>query len=178
MELESEILINAPKEVVYAALNDPEILQQCIPGCQELTKDSDTELSALVVLKIGPVKAKFKGKVSLDPSEAPSKFSLSGEGNGGVAGFAKGGADVALEEAEEGTLLRYKAKAEIGGKLAQLGSRLVMSTAKKLSLTFFENLDQVLSGASKTDSNASENEEAPEQTAEETKKSLWSRLVR
>ncbi len=139
MELNDEIVINAPRDVVYAALNDPEILKECIPGCEELTKHSDTDLEALVVLKIGPVKAKFKGKVTLNPDNPPEHFSLTGEGNGGAAGFAKGGADVTLEEHEDGTLLRYDAKADIGGKLAQLGSRLVQGTAKKLSGKFFES---------------------------------------
>ncbi len=144
MELNDEIFIDAPRDVVYAALNDPEILKQCIPGCEELTKSSDTQLSARVVLKIGPVKAKFGGDVTLDPSEAPAKFSLVGEGNGGVAGFAKGGADVELAEENGGTMLRYAAKAEIGGKLAQLGSRLVASTANKLSKNFFQKFDEVV----------------------------------
>jgi uncharacterized protein len=139
MELKDEIVINAPREVVYEALNDPEILKECIPGCEELTKNSDTELEALVVLKIGPVKAKFKGNVTLHPVAPPEHFTLEGQGNGGAAGFAKGGADVTLEEHPEGTLLRYEAKADIGGKLAQLGNRLVQGTAKKLSAKFFSS---------------------------------------
>ncbi len=139
MELKDEIVINAPRDVVYAALNDPEVLKDCIPGCEELIKHSDTDLEALVVLKIGPVKAKFKGKVTLSPDAPPEHFSLKGEGNGGAAGFAKGGADVTLEEHADGTLLRYDATADIGGKLAQLGSRLIQGTAKKLSAKFFES---------------------------------------
>lgn len=145
MELQDEVFINAPRDTVYAALNNPDILKDCIPGCEELVKESDTELSAKVALKIGPVKAKFGGNVTLDPSEAPSRFSLSGEGSGGVAGFAKGGAEVELIESDGGTLLKYVAKADVGGKLAQLGSRLVMSTAKKLSKNFFEKFGQVVS---------------------------------
>ena len=144
MELHDEISIPAPREKVYAALNDADILKQCIPGCEELVKNNDTDLEAKVVLKIGPVKARFAGKVTLDPSEAPDAFKLTGEGNGGVAGFAKGGADVQLEEEGDNTVLRYTAKAEIGGKLAQLGSRLVMSTARKLSKTFFQNFEKVM----------------------------------
>ncbi len=140
MDLQDEITIPAPRERVYAALNDPEILQKCIPGCEELTKKSDTELEARVVLKIGPIKAKFSGNVLLNPEAPPERFSLTGEGSGGAAGFAKGGADVVLEDQGAETLLRYEAKAEIGGKLAQLGSRLVQSTARKLSAKFFENL--------------------------------------
>jgi carbon monoxide dehydrogenase subunit G len=138
MELADEIVINAPRDKVYAALNDPEILKQCIPGCEELIKHSDTDLEAKVVLKIGPVKARFGGKVTLDTAGAPGAFSLSGEGSGGTAGFAKGGADVTLTEENGQTTLRYTAKADIGGKLAQLGSRLIQSTAKKLSQSFFE----------------------------------------
>ena len=137
MELKDEIIINAPRDVVYAALNDEAVLKDCIPGCEELEKLSDTELKAKVVLKIGPVKAKFVGDVQLSPDSPPERFSLTGQGNGGVAGFAKGGAVVELEEHPDGTLLRYDAKAEIGGKLAQLGSRLIESTAKKLAAKFF-----------------------------------------
>ena len=144
MELADEITINAPKDRVYAALNDPEILQQCIPGCETLTKHSDTELEAKVVLKIGPVKAKFGGDVTLDTTGAPDQFSLTGQGNGGSAGHAKGGAEVTLEDAGEQTILRYTAKAEIGGKLAQLGSRLIQGTAKKLAGKFFKSFAKVM----------------------------------
>lgn len=144
MELHDEITISASRDKVYAALNDPEILKQCIPGCEELIKNSDTELEAKVVLKIGPVKAKFSGNVTLDPGNAPNGFSLKGEGNGGVAGFAKGGADVELIEQGTETLLRYTAKADIGGKLAQLGSRLVTSTSRKLAGTFFKNFETIM----------------------------------
>ena len=146
MELNEEIMINAPRDVVYRALNDPDILQQCIPGCEELEKISDTEMTAKVVLKVGPVKAKFSGSVTLDPSKAPGGMSISGEGSGGLAGFAKGGADVVLTEHDGGTLLAYTAKADIGGKLAQLGSRLVTGTAKKLSKNFFEKFNEVVVG--------------------------------
>ncbi len=139
MELKDEIVIAAPRATVYEALNDAEVLKECIPGCEELEKHSDTELEARVVLKIGPVKAKFKGNVTLNPENPPEKFSLKGEGNGGAAGFAKGGADVMLEDHPEGTLLRYDARADIGGKLAQLGNRLVQGTAKKLASKFFDD---------------------------------------
>jgi len=139
MELSDEIIINAPKEQVYAALNNPEILKQCIPGCEELIKHSDTELEAKVVLKVGPVKAKFSGDVQLDTAGAPDAFSLTGQGNGGAAGYAKGGADVTLTTDGGTTILRYKAKADVGGKLAQLGSRLIQGTAKKLAAKFFKS---------------------------------------
>ncbi len=144
MELEDEIRIAAPRVKVYEGLNDPEILKQCIPGCDELIKHSDTELEAKVVLKIGPVKAKFGGNVILDPINPPEKFSLSGEGSGGIAGFAKGGADVELVEDGDETILRYTAKADVGGKIAQLGSRLVVSTSKKLAGQFFEKFAEAL----------------------------------
>jgi len=139
MELADEIIINAPKDRVYEALNDPEILKQCIPGCEELIKHSDTELEAKVVLKIGPVKARFSGDVQLETSGAPDAISLTGQGNGGAAGHAKGGADVSLVAEGDTTILRYEAKADIGGKLAQLGGRLIQSTAKKLAGKFFKS---------------------------------------
>lgn len=144
MELSDEIRISAPKDVVYAALNNPDILQKCIPGCEELIKHSDTELEAKVVLKVGPVKARFKGDVQLDTAGAPDQFSLTGQGNGGAAGHAKGGADVTLTADGDETILRYEAKAQIGGKLAQLGSRLVQSTAKKLAAKFFKSFADVM----------------------------------
>ena len=144
MELADEIKINAPKDRVYAALNDPDVLKQCIPGCEELIKHSDTELEAKVLLKVGPVKARFGGQVTLDTEGAPDQFSLSGQGSGGAAGHAKGGADVTLEEDGDATILRYEAKAEIGGKLAQLGSRLIQSTAKKLAAKFFKSFAEVM----------------------------------
>lgn len=144
MELSDEITINAPKEQVYAALNDPEVLQQCIPGCEELIKHSDTELEAKVVLKVGPVKARFSGDVVLDQTGAPDTFSLTGQGNGGAAGHAKGSADVTLTADGDTTILQYEAKAEIGGKLAQLGSRLIQSTAKKLAAKFFKSFADVV----------------------------------
>ena len=144
MELNDEIIINAPQARVYAALNDPDVLKQCIPGCEELIKHSDTELEAKVVLKVGPVKARFSGNVVLDQSGAPDAFSLTGQGNGGAAGHAKGGADVTLVADGETTVLRYTAKAEIGGKLAQLGSRLIQGTAKKLAAKFFKSFASVV----------------------------------
>lgn len=145
MDLSDEILVPAPRETVYRALSDAEILKSCIPGCEELNKSSDTELQAKIMLKVGPVKARFAGTVTLDPTGAPERFTLSGQGNGGAAGFAKGGAEVELEDRGEETLLKYTAKADIGGKIAQLGSRLVQSTAKKLSAQFFQRFSESLS---------------------------------
>ena len=147
MELADEIIINAPKDKVYAALNDPEVLKQCIPGCEELIQHSDTELEAKVVLKVGPVKARFGGEVTLDKSGAPDAFSLSGQGNGGAAGHAKGGADVTLTADGDTTILKYVAKAQIGGKIAQLGSRLIQSTGKKLAGRFFTSFAKVMEDA-------------------------------
>jgi carbon monoxide dehydrogenase subunit G len=147
MELADEIVINAPKDQVYAALNDPEVLKKCIPGCEELVQHSDTELEAKVVLKVGPVKARFGGEVTLDKSGAPDAFSLSGQGNGGAAGHAKGGADVTLTADGDTTVLKYVAKAQIGGKIAQLGSRLIQGTAKKLAGKFFTSFAEVMEDA-------------------------------
>lgn len=147
MELSDEIRIAASKEELYAALTNTEVLKAAIPGCEELNKTSENELDAVVALKVGPVKARFKGAVTLDTSGAPDAMSLMGEGKGGAAGFAKGGADVTLEEDGDATILRYTAKAEVGGKIAQLGSRLIQGTAKKLSGKFFENLAKEVEGA-------------------------------
>jgi carbon monoxide dehydrogenase subunit G len=139
MDLTGEYRIPAPREAVWAALNNPEILKACIPGCEELTKTSDTELVAKVVAKIGPVKAAFGGKVTLSDLDPPNGYTITGEGQGGAAGFAKGGAKVRLEPVDGGaaTVLHYAADAQIGGKLAQIGSRLVEGSAKKLADEFF-----------------------------------------
>jgi uncharacterized protein len=139
MDLTGDYRIPAPRETVWAALNDPEILRTCIPGCEELTKTSDTEFVARVVAKIGPVKAGFGGKVTLSDLDPPNGYTITGEGQGGAAGFAKGGAKVRLEPVDGGaaTVLHYVADAQIGGKLAQIGSRLVEGSAKKLADEFF-----------------------------------------
>ena len=149
MELNDEVRIPAKLEYVYNCLNDLAVLQKCIPGCEELLESEDGSLSARVVLKIGPIKAKFKGKVLLDLSSGPTKYSLSGEGDGGVAGFAKGGADVELVQDGNETILKYIAKSEVKGKIAQKGSRLILSTAKKLSKSFFENFKNHISEENK-----------------------------
>ena len=144
MELSDEIEISVPMQTVYDALNNVDILKKCIPGCEELVKISDDQLEAKVVLKVGPVKARFSGQVTLDASAGPENFSLSGQGNGGAAGFAKGGADVTLLQKGDITVLSYTAKAEIGGKLAQLVSRLIQGTAKKLAAKFFKSFSEVV----------------------------------
>ncbi len=144
MELTDEIRIAAPQDAVYKALNDPDVLRACIPGCEELIQHSPEHLEAKVVLKVGPVKARFSGEVTLDNSKAPDAFSLTGEGKGGAAGFAKGGADVTLSAEGEETVLSYTAKVDVGGKIAQLGSRLIAGTAKKLSGKFFDSFAEIV----------------------------------
>jgi carbon monoxide dehydrogenase subunit G len=149
MQMNDSQRIPAPKAKVWAALNDPEILRRCIPGCQTLEMASPTEMSATVVLKVGPVKATFNGKVTLTDIDAPNSYRIIGEGAGGVAGFAKGGAKVRLEEeAPDVTILHYETEAQIGGKLAQLGSRLIDSTSRKLAANFFENFAGLLAPTS------------------------------
>ena len=137
MEMTGEQRLPAPREVVWAALNDPEILKQCIPGCEEIEKVSDTEMTAKVAVKVGPVSAKFTGQVTLSDLDPPNGYTISGEGKGGVAGFGKGGAKVTLEADGDGTILRYEVNASVGGKLAQIGARLIDATAKKMAEDFF-----------------------------------------
>ena len=138
MQMNDSQRIPATKEKVWAALNDPAVLKQCIPGCQSLEMTSPTEMIATVVLKVGPVKATFGGKVTLSDLDPPNSYRITGEGAGGVAGFAKGGATVTLtSEGPDGTVLHYEVDAQIGGKLAQLGGRLIDSTARKLAGEFF-----------------------------------------
>lgn len=146
MDIEGEQRIEAPKQKVWEGLNDPDILRECIPGCQSLEKKSDTELEATVSLKMGPIKAKFDGAVTLKNLNPPHSYTIEGEGKGGIAGFAKGGADVELtEESPDVTILTYTAKADVGGKIAQLGSRLITSTSKKLANEFFTRFNEKVS---------------------------------
>ena len=144
MDLSGQYRIPADVATVWAALNDAEVLSRCIPGCEELEKESDTEMAAKVALKIGPVKARFSGRVKLQDLNPPYSYSIVGEGKGGVAGFAKGGADVRLTQDGDETVLDYSAKAQVGGKLAQLGSRLVKSTSAKLADQFFDNFSKAV----------------------------------
>jgi hypothetical protein len=138
MDMTGEYRIAAPREKVWNALNDPDVLKRCIPGCEDLQKLSDTEMTAKVAAKVGPVSARFSGKVTLSDINAPESYRISGEGQGGVAGFAKGGAEVVLkEDGATTTVLTYNATAQVGGKLAQIGSRLIDSTAKKMADQFF-----------------------------------------
>jgi len=142
MDMSGEHRIPAPRDKVWAALNDPDVLKASIPGCQSLDKVSDNEFAAKVKAKVGPVQATFNGGVTLSNINAPESYTISGEGKGGAAGFAKGGADVHLKEEGDETVLSYTAKADVGGKLAQLGSRLIDGTAKKMANEFFENFSQ------------------------------------
>ena len=146
MDMTGESRIPAPRETVWKALNDPAVLKQCIPGCEELEKTSDTEFVAKVTAKVGPVKARFAGRVTLSDLDPPNGYKISGEGEGGVAGFAKGGATVGLAEKDGGTLLTYNVEAQIGGKLAQLGQRLINGSAKKLADEFFANFAKAVQG--------------------------------
>jgi carbon monoxide dehydrogenase subunit G len=148
MQMSDSQRIAAPKQQVWDALNNPHILRQCIPGCQSLEMSASNEMTATVVLKVGPVKATFGGKVTLSDLDPPSSYRISGEGSGGIAGFAKGGALVELsEDGPDATILSYEVDAQIGGKLAQLGGRLIDSTAKKLAGQFFSSFGELVGGA-------------------------------
>src|SRR6266850_854134 len=146
MEIKGEYKIAAPREKVFAALNDPVVLQACIPGCESLEKVSDTEMKAKVRLRIGPVSASFTGKVTLSDIDPPNGYKISGEGQGGAAGFAKGGAVVTLREDGAETVLSYNVDAQVGGKIAQVGARLIDGTAKKLADEFFGKFAAMVGG--------------------------------
>ena len=147
VDMQGEERISASVDKVWAALNDVEVLKACIPGCETLEKTSDTGMTATVSLKIGPIKARFNGEVELQNLNPPHSYTIAGEGKGGIAGFAKGGADVSLkEDGPDATILTYVAKADVGGKMAQLGSRLIQSTSKKLAAQFFADFNKTVSG--------------------------------
>ncbi len=147
MDMNGSERIEAPIEDVWRALNDPECLRQAIPGCESLEKTADNAMTAKVVLKVGPIKAKFEGSVELKDLNPPRSYTIVGEGKGGLAGFAKGGAEVSLvEDGPSATILSYTVKAEVGGKIAQLGSRLIDSTAKKLAGEFFAKFGTLAAG--------------------------------
>ena len=137
MDMTGEYRIAAPPAAVWRALNDPEILKQCIPGCESVEKTSDTEFQAKVTAAVGPVKARFAGKVTMSDLDPPNGYTISGEGQGGAAGFAKGSAKVELAEEGGETVLRYGVQAQVGGKLAQIGSRLIDGIARKMADEFF-----------------------------------------
>ena len=148
MTMNGEVQLAAPPQTVWEKLNDPEILKACIPGCESLEKTGDTGYSAVATIKIGPVKAKFKGSVTLSDLDPPNGYKISGQGEGGVAGFAKGGATVKLTPKDGGTLLSYEVEAQIGGKLAQLGQRLINGASKKIADDFFANFAGAVGGKS------------------------------
>jgi carbon monoxide dehydrogenase subunit G len=147
MDMTGEYRIAAPRQRVWDALNDPEILKQCIPGCETITKHSDTEMSATVRAKVGPVSARFGGKVTISDRDPPNSYKIMGEGTGGPAGFAKGGASVKLADDGDGTKLSYVVEANVGGKLAQIGSRLIDATARQMADNFFSKFAQVVAAS-------------------------------
>jgi len=148
MDMNGERRIPAPRQRVWDALNDPEMLKAAIPGCESVMKTADDAFEAKVAVKIGPMAAKFGGKVKLENIQAPASYTISGEGNGGAMGFAKGGADVALEEVGPNqTLLKFAVKAQVGGKMAQLGARLIDATAKQMSDQFFDRFAAAVAAA-------------------------------
>lgn len=172
MELSDEIRINASRAKVFAALNDPEILKLAIPGCEELVAVSPTEFTATVATKIGPLSAKFKGGVTLADIQAPVSYTLSGEGKGGPAGHAKVSARVALAEDGAGTLLAYSVKADIGGKLGQLGGSLVDRTAQKLAGEFFQKFEALV-GTPLADASAQTGPEEASKVPMKWRPALW-----
>lgn len=138
MDMTGERRIPAPRQTVWEALNDPEVLKASIPGCESLEKTADDQMKATAGVKVGPISAKFNGKVQLTDIDPPNGYRITGEGQGGVAGFAKGGAVVSLSDEPDGTLMRYEVHAQVGGKLAQLGGRLIDSVAKQMADQFFD----------------------------------------
>ena len=150
MDILGEYRINASRQAVWEALNDPDVLRQCIPGCEQLTRDGDGPLNATINAKVGPVSARFKTVLTLQNINAPESYTLVGEGKGGAAGFGKGSADVTLAETGPVTVLSYSAKFSVGGKLAQVGSRLVQGAARKTADQFFLNFAEQLGGEAVT----------------------------
>ncbi|MEM6932397.1 MAG: carbon monoxide dehydrogenase subunit G [Pseudomonadota bacterium] len=178
MEMSGERQINATRDAVWTALNDPEILMACIPGCQEMNREGDTGFSATVKQKVGPVSATFKGAVELSNIVPGESYTISGEGKGGAAGFAKGGADVALADHEGGTLLSYTAEAKVGGKIAQLGGRLIDGFAKKMADQFFDKFQETVGAPEEPAEEAAEAEGTePEAEGEEKKKGWLGRII-
>ena len=162
MKMNGEIRVPTDRETVWRALNDPEVLKECLPGCQEIEKTSETEMTATLVIKVGPVKATFAGGVTLSDLDPPNGYTISGQGQGGAAGFASGEAKVRLVADGGETVVHYDVDAKVGGKLAQIGSRLIDSTAKKLSKQFFDSLAEKLGGGEEAEAeDAAEPEPEP-----------------
>ena len=174
MQMQGQRNINASRDAVWRALNDPEVLKACIPGCDELEKTSGTSFEASVVQKVGPMKVRFKGSVELSDIVTAESYTITGEGKGGAAGFAKGGAKVHLSDDGDGTLLVYEAEAKVGGKMAQLGSRLIDGIARKLADEFFTRFQEVVEGPAEEPSGEPE---AEDDTPEEKKKGWFRRLI-
>src|SRR5215469_15304680 len=151
MDMTGERRIEAPRQTVWQALNDPAVLKASIPGCESLEKLSDTDMKAIAAVKIGPISARFNGTVHLSDIDAPNGYTIGGEGQGGVAGFAKGGAKVRLEDAGGGTVLRYEVHAQVGGRIAQLGARLIDATAKQMADAFFNRFSEEVVPAAQSD---------------------------
>ncbi len=178
MEMQGERTIAAPRDAVWNALNDAEVLKACIPGCQTMEKTSDTGFEATVKQKVGPVSATFKGAVELSDIVEGESYTISGEGKGGAAGFAKGGAKVRLADAEGGTLLSYEADAKVGGKIAQLGARLIDGFAKKMADQFFDRFKEQVEGPPAPDDAESDDITVDEivETVEEKSKEVAANL--
>ena len=147
MDMTGERRIRASRQTVWQALNDPAVLKASIPGCESLEKLSDTDMKATAAVKIGPISARFSGAVHLSDLDPPNSYTIGGEGQGGVAGFAKGGAIVRLEDAGTATLLRYEVHAQVGGKIAQLGARLIDASAKQMADAFFDRFSKEVAPA-------------------------------
>lgn len=179
MNLAGERTINADVATVWAGLLDPEVLKECVPGCTEMAGSADDGFEATVVQKVGPVKATFRGEVQISDRVLHESLTINGQGKGGPAGYAKGGADVRLEASGDTTILRYDVEAKVGGKLAQLGSRVIDGFAKRMADQFFANFQQAVEPAESAASN--ETDPAAEIVAaaeEETTKKGWlSRLT-
>lgn len=174
MDLGGEHVVNAPRRRVWEALNDPAVLEACIPGLERLEKRSDTEFAATVATKIGPVSARFQGAVTLSELDPPNGYRIGGEGTGGAAGFVKGGADVRLDDAEgNATRLTWKADVQVGGKLAQIGSRLIGGTAKRLADEFFGAFSALVENAEGTGPAPEPAEEAKAPPAPARGRTLW-----
>jgi carbon monoxide dehydrogenase subunit G len=174
MEMTGEFRIPAPRQRVWEALNDPEVLKGCIPGCQSIEKLSDTEFAAKVTASVGPVRASFNGKVLLTDLDPPKAYTISGEGSGGVAGFARGSAKVNLDEDAGATVLHYAVQAHVGGKLAQIGSRLIDGVSRKMADEFFACFSSQLGAAATTEGAPAQPAEAAAETPPEA--ALRSRL--
>jgi carbon monoxide dehydrogenase subunit G len=161
MDMTGERRIEAPRQTVWQALNDPVVLKASIPGCESLEKLSDTDMKATAAVRIGPISARFSGAVHLSDLDPPNGYTISGEGQGGVAGFAKGGAKVQLADAGTGTLLNYQVHAQVGGKIAQLGARLIDASAKQMADAFFDRFSREVAPAPSTELHAEPRPTAP-----------------